>query len=65
MFNCGEGTERLAQEINTKLGHLEHIFMTRATWDRTGGLSGLILKLKDTRLYNLTLHGPDGLVSTF
>lgn len=65
MFNCGEGTQRLAHEHKTKLARLEHIFMTRTTWDRTGGLPGLSLTLQDTGVPNLTLHGPDGLVRSF
>lgn len=62
LFNCGEGTQRLAHEHKTKLARLEHIFITRTSWERTGGLPGLSLTLQDTGVPNLTLHGPDGLV---
>ncbi|KAG4074978.1 hypothetical protein HA402_014557 [Bradysia odoriphaga] len=65
LFNCGEGTQRLAHEHKTKLSRLEHIFMTRSNWERTGGLPGLSLTLQDTGVPNLTLHGPDGLGDLF
>lgn len=63
LFNCGEGTQRLAHEHKTKLARLEHIFMTRNVWERTGGVPGLCLTIQDTGVPNLSLHGPPGLVS--
>ncbi|KAJ6648448.1 Ribonuclease Z, mitochondrial [Pseudolycoriella hygida] len=65
LFNCGEGTQRLSHEHKTKLARLEHIFMTRTTWDRTGGLPGLALTLQDNGVPSVTLHGPDGLGDIF
>lgn len=62
MFNCGEGTQRLAHEHKTKLARLEHIFITRTNWERIGGLPGLCLTVQDSGVPNLTLHGPPGLV---
>ncbi|XP_055386700.1 ribonuclease Z, mitochondrial [Condylostylus longicornis] len=65
LFNCGEGTQRLAHEHKTKLSRLEHIFMTRTSWDRLGGLPGLTLTVQDSGVPNLTLHGPPGLDEIF
>jgi len=65
LFNCGEGTERLAHENNTKLSRLEHIFMTRSSWKQSGGLPGLSLTLQQICVRNLTLYGPDGLAEIF
>lgn len=64
MFNCGEGTQRLAHEHKTKLARLEHIFITHTTWNRIGGLPGLCLTVQDSGVPNLTLHGPPGLVGS-
>lgn len=61
LFNCGEGTQRLAHEHKTKLSRLEHIFMTRTSWEHLGGLPGLSLTVQDAGVPNLTLHGPPGL----
>lgn len=63
LFNCGEGTQRLALQHKIKLTRLENIFFTRASWDRTGGLPGLSVQLQEIGTSNLTLYGPDGLVS--
>lgn len=61
LFNCGEGTQRLAHEHKTKLARLEHIFMTRTSWQRIGGLPGLSLTVQDAGVPKLSLHGPPGL----
>ena len=65
MFNCGEGTQRLANEHKNKLARLDHIFMTRSSWESTGGLLEVCLQIKDSVSPNVTLHGPDGLVRHF
>lgn len=65
LFNCGEGTQRLAHEHKTKLSRLEHIFLTRTSWERIGGLPGLSLTVQDAGVRNLTLHGPPGLDEIF
>uniref|UniRef100_U5EN23 Zinc phosphodiesterase ELAC protein 2 n=1 Tax=Corethrella appendiculata TaxID=1370023 RepID=U5EN23_9DIPT len=65
LFNCGEGTQRLAQEHKAKLARLEHIFTTRTCWKRIGGLPGLCLTVQDAGVPNLTLHGPPGLEELF
>ncbi|XP_045448644.1 ribonuclease Z, mitochondrial [Melitaea cinxia] len=61
LFNCGEGSQRLAHEHKVKLSRLDHIFITNKTWKNIGGLPGLSLTLQDVGVPNITLHGPDGL----
>lgn len=65
LFNCGEGTQRLAHEHKTKVARLDHIFTTRTNWGNIGGLPGLCLTLQDAGVPQLTLHGPPGLEEIF
>ncbi|CRK93935.1 CLUMA_CG007462, isoform A [Clunio marinus] len=65
LFNCGEGTQRLAHEHKTKLARMENIFLTRKTWDHFGGVSGLCLTLQDVGVPSLHLHGPAGIDRIF
>ncbi|XP_002004950.3 ribonuclease Z, mitochondrial isoform X1 [Drosophila mojavensis] len=58
LFNCGEGTQRLAHEHKTRLSRLEQIFVTRNTWTAVGGLPGLALTIQDAGVRNVGLHGP-------
>ncbi|XP_039980072.1 zinc phosphodiesterase ELAC protein 2 isoform X2 [Xiphias gladius] len=58
LFNCGEGTQRLMQEHKLKASHLDNIFLTRLSWENVGGLSGMILTLKDTGVPECVLSGP-------
>ncbi|CAL8095069.1 unnamed protein product [Orchesella dallaii] len=58
LFNCGEGTQRLAHEHKMKLAKLEHIFVTNNSWDNTGGLPGVALTIQDIGVPEITLHGP-------
>ncbi|XP_017087107.2 ribonuclease Z, mitochondrial [Drosophila bipectinata] len=58
LFNCGEGTQRLAHEHKTRLSRLEQIFVTRNTWAAVGGLPGLALTIQDAGVRNVGLHGP-------
>ncbi|KAH8370786.1 hypothetical protein KR093_004966 [Drosophila rubida] len=58
LFNCGEGTQRLAHEHKTRLSRLEHIFVTRNTWNAVGGLPGLALTIQDAGVRQVGLHGP-------
>uniref|UniRef100_A0A672Z489 Zinc phosphodiesterase ELAC protein 2 n=1 Tax=Sphaeramia orbicularis TaxID=375764 RepID=A0A672Z489_9TELE len=58
LFNCGEGTQRLMQEHKLKAAHLDNIFITRLSWENVGGLSGMILTLKDTGVPECVLSGP-------
>ncbi|XP_050331837.1 ribonuclease Z, mitochondrial [Bactrocera neohumeralis] len=63
LFNCGEGTQRLAHEHKTKLARLEHIFVTRNTWPIVGGFPGLALTVQDAGVKEMALHGPPHLDS--
>lgn len=58
LFNCGEGTQRLMQEHKLKAAQLDNIFLTRLSWQNVGGLSGMILTLKDTGVPECVLSGP-------
>lgn len=53
MFNCGEGTQRLAgmsrvlrAAAYTKISGLETIFITHKSWENTGGLLGMAMTLE-------------------
>ncbi|CAL1538856.1 unnamed protein product [Lymnaea stagnalis] len=53
MFNCGEGTQRLAamsKVLRTtafaKISGLETIFITHKSWENTGGLLGMAMTLE-------------------
>uniref|UniRef100_A0A3B3ZX46 Zinc phosphodiesterase ELAC protein 2 n=1 Tax=Periophthalmus magnuspinnatus TaxID=409849 RepID=A0A3B3ZX46_9GOBI len=63
LFNCGEGTQRLMQEHKLKAARLDNIFLTRLSWENVGGLSGMILTLKDTGVPECVLSGPPQLKS--
>ncbi|XP_076274808.1 ribonuclease Z isoform X1 [Rhynchophorus ferrugineus] len=65
LFNCGEGTQRLAHEHKIKLAKLEHIFLTQTTWKNVGGLPGTALTIQDVGVPKITLHGPPGLNELF
>ncbi|XP_050298698.1 ribonuclease Z, mitochondrial isoform X2 [Anthonomus grandis grandis] len=65
LFNCGEGTQRLAHEHKTKLAKLEHIFITHPSWKNIGGLPGTALTIQDVGVPEITLHGPEGLNEIF
>ncbi|XP_041854323.1 zinc phosphodiesterase ELAC protein 2 isoform X2 [Melanotaenia boesemani] len=58
LFNCGEGTQRLMQEHKLKAARLDNIFLTSLSWENVGGLSGMILTLKDTGVPECVLSGP-------
>lgn len=62
LFNCGEGTQRLATEHHAKLTKIEHIFVTSATWENMGGIPGVALTIQDTGVPKMNLHGPDGTI---
>ncbi|KAL1453353.1 hypothetical protein WDU94_007494 [Cyamophila willieti] len=65
LFNCGEGTQRLAHEHKMRLAKLDSIFITQPTWDNLGGLPGLALTIQDVGVPEITLHGPEGLEQIF
>ncbi|XP_044309752.1 zinc phosphodiesterase ELAC protein 2 [Varanus komodoensis] len=58
LFNCGEGVQRLMQEHKLKVARLDNIFLTRMNWANVGGLSGMILTLKETAVPKCILSGP-------
>ncbi|CAG2163288.1 unnamed protein product [Oppiella nova] len=69
LFNCGEGTQRLANEHKLvitghhmhfilKLSKLENIFITRRCIENMSGIVGLALTCQDIGVPNITLHGP-------
>uniref|UniRef100_A0A670JXC9 Zinc phosphodiesterase ELAC protein 2 n=1 Tax=Podarcis muralis TaxID=64176 RepID=A0A670JXC9_PODMU len=62
LFNCGEGVQRLMQEHKLKVARLDNIFITRMNWANVGGLSGMILTLKETGVPKCVLSGPPQLV---
>ncbi|CAO3589347.1 unnamed protein product [Absidia cylindrospora] len=57
LFNCREGTQRLAVEDKVKLSKLNSIFFTRTEWECTGGMPGMLLTLADAGLQNVNLFG--------
>ena len=63
LFNCGEGSQRLAHEHRFKIAKLEHIFITSTSWNNIGGLPGVALTIQDVGIPKISLHGPPGLVS--
>lgn len=65
LFNCGEGTQRLAHEHRTKLTRMEHIFLTRKAWNQFGGVPGLCLTLQEIGVPKIHLHGPAGISEIF
>ncbi|XP_063972569.1 ribonuclease Z, mitochondrial [Diachasmimorpha longicaudata] len=65
LFNCGEGTQRLAHEHHLRLSKLEHVFFTTPTWKNMGGLPGMSLTIQDAGVPHITLHGPKGVVDIF
>ncbi|XP_077110736.1 zinc phosphodiesterase ELAC protein 2 isoform X2 [Ranitomeya variabilis] len=58
LFNCGEGAQRLMHENKVKLSRLDNVFITRMDWANVGGLSGVLLTLRDLGLPKCTLSGP-------
>ncbi|XP_014784508.1 zinc phosphodiesterase ELAC protein 2 isoform X1 [Octopus bimaculoides] len=58
LFNCGEGTQRIASEHKFKLSRLENVFITHNSWNNIGGLLGLALTLEAINVPKITVHGP-------
>ncbi|XP_070517206.1 ribonuclease Z, mitochondrial isoform X2 [Cardiocondyla obscurior] len=65
IFNCGEGTQRLAYEHKYKLIKLEHVFVTSATWNNLGGMPGMLLTIQDAGVPTINVHGPKGTMDIF
>lgn len=64
IFNVGEGTQRIAHENGVKIARLEHVFITYPVWENVGGLLGMALTVQECGVPELTIHGPEGIVST-
>ncbi|XP_048248471.1 zinc phosphodiesterase ELAC protein 2-like [Haliotis rufescens] len=60
LFNCGEGTQRIANEHKVKLAKLENIFITYKSWDNIGGLLGMSLTLDGINVPKINIHGAPG-----
>ncbi|XP_053984927.1 ribonuclease Z, mitochondrial-like [Hylaeus volcanicus] len=60
IFNCGEGTQRLAHEHHCKLTKLGNIFVTRASWTNTGGIIGMLLTMQECGLPEVNIFSPHG-----
>ncbi|KAK3610708.1 hypothetical protein CHS0354_028098 [Potamilus streckersoni] len=58
LFNCGEGTQRIATELKIKLAPVENIFITSKNWENTGGLLGMCLTLESINVPLVKIHGP-------
>ncbi|XP_018366735.1 PREDICTED: ribonuclease Z, mitochondrial isoform X1 [Trachymyrmex cornetzi] len=65
IFNCGEGTQRLAYEHKYKLIKLEHVFITSATWNNLGGMPGMLLTIQDAGVPKINIHCPKGTMEIF
>lgn len=65
LFNCGEGTQRLATEHKVKLSKLEHLFFTHNKWSNLGGLPGLALTVQDIGVPEFFVHGPANMEQLF
>lgn len=65
IFNCGEGTQRLAYEHKYKLIKLEHIFVTSTSWNNLGGMPGMLLTIQEAGVPKIDVHGPKGTVELF
>ena len=67
MFNCGEGTQRIASEFtgSKSLAQLCNIFITKKSWENIGGLPGMCLSVRTTGCPDVKLHGPDGMMKIY
>ncbi|ETK78537.1 hypothetical protein F441_15733 [Phytophthora nicotianae CJ01A1] len=61
LFNCGEGTQRLAGENGLKLSSLDAMYFTRFDAKSVSGVPGMIFALGSCGTATLKLHGPVGL----
>ena len=55
-----DGTQRLCGEYTAEktLSNLEHIFITRKSWENLGGLPGMYLSIRAAGSPDVTVHGP-------
>ncbi|KAG7199911.1 hypothetical protein KM043_014354 [Ampulex compressa] len=60
LFNCGEGSQRIAHEHKLKLSKLNHLFITSASWKCMGGLPGTLLTMQGIGVSKVCVHAPQG-----
>ena len=55
-----DGFQRLCGEYTAEktLSNLEHIFITRKSWENLGGLPGMYLSIRAAGSPDVTVHGP-------
>ncbi|TGZ72043.1 hypothetical protein CRM22_002317 [Opisthorchis felineus] len=58
LVNCGEGTQRILSEHRSKTSRMQHVFLTRMSWDHVSGLLGVALTARQAGVKTLTVHGP-------
>ena len=63
LFNAGEGSQRLAQELKLKLRRVRNIFITHESWDNLSGLPGVAMALRDMGVTHVDIYGPSAVVS--
>ncbi|KAK4475677.1 hypothetical protein MN116_000945 [Schistosoma mekongi] len=61
LVNCGECTQRSLSESRLKSSRVQHVFLTRMSWDCASGLLGVALTAKAAGVKKLTVHGPSEL----
>ncbi|KAK6624132.1 hypothetical protein RUM44_010990 [Polyplax serrata] len=65
LFNCGEGTQRLANEFRIKLSRTPHVFITYPSWENVSGLLGMALTLQGIGIPEINIHGPKIIENVF
>ena len=40
LFNCGEGTQRIINQLKIKITKIDHIFFNSLNWELIGGFAG-------------------------
>lgn len=57
IFNCGEGTARLAHTHKIRLSKVENVFFTQTKWRQIGGLGSLLKTIYEQKKSQFVLHG--------
>src|SRR5205814_1534748 len=65
MFNCGEGTQRLAIDCGQKISKLSQVFLTKTSWANMGGLPGLSMTLQGIGVPALSVHTPKSILKLY
>ena len=65
MFNCGEGTQRLAVDCGQKISKLSQVFLTKTSWANMGGLPGLSMTLQGIGVPALSVHTPKSILKLY